>query len=148
MQVILKEDVPNLGDMGEVVTVAAGYGRNFLIPQGLALPATGSNARQLQHEIALIEQRKERQRQAALGVLGQINDVSVTVPMRVGENDKLFGSVTTRDVAEALSQQSGHAIDRKQVQLAHPITELGVYKVAVKLASGVRATVRVWVVAM
>lgn len=148
MQVILKEDVPNLGDMGEIVTVAAGYGRNFLIPQGLALPATGSNARQLQHEIALIEQRKERQRQAALGVLGQINDVSVTVPMRVGEHDKLFGSVTTRDIAEALSQQSGHTIERKQVQLSSSITELGVYKVPVKLASGVRANVRVWVVAM
>jgi large subunit ribosomal protein L9 len=148
MQVILKEDVPNLGDMGEIVTVAAGYGRNFLIPQGLALPATSSNARQLQHEIALIEQRKERQRQVALGVFSQINDVSVTIPMRVGEHDKLFGSVTTRDIAEALSQQSGHTIERKQVQLSSPITELGVYKVPVKLASGIRAQVRVWVVAM
>jgi large subunit ribosomal protein L9 len=148
MQVILKEDVPNIGDMGEVVTVAAGYGRNFLIPKGLALPATGSNARQLQHEIGLIEQRKERQRQEAIGILGQINDVSVTVPMRVGENDKLFGAVTTRDIAEALSQQSGHTIERKHVQLAHSLTELGVYKVPVKLATGVRALVRVWVVAM
>jgi large subunit ribosomal protein L9 len=147
MQVILKEDVPNLGDMGEIVKVAAGYGRNYLIPQGLAVLATDSNTKQVQHEIALIEQRKERQRQAALGVLKHIDNIAVTIPMRAGESDKLFGSVTSRDIAEALTEQSGQKIERKHIALARPFTELGVYKVEVKLASGVKTTVRVWVVA-
>ena len=105
MQVILTEDVFNVGEMGEIVKVADGYGRNYLIPQGLALPATTGNARRLQHELGLIEQRKERQRQQALEIVGDIDGVSVTIPMRAGESDKLFGSVSNRDVAAALAAQ-------------------------------------------
>lgn len=147
MQVILTEDVQNLGDMGEIVTVADGYGRNFLIPQGLALPATNSNAKALQHQLVQIERKKEAQRTAALEVLKDVEGVSVTIPVRAGENDKLFGSVGTRDIADALTQ-SGVKVERKQVQLDRALTELGIYAVRVKLASGVYASVKVWVVAM
>ncbi|MEM1350085.1 MAG: 50S ribosomal protein L9 [Myxococcota bacterium] len=147
MQVILTEDVPNVGEMGEVVRVAPGYGRNYLIPQGLALLATSNNAKQLKHQVRLIEERKEAERAAALGIVGDIDGLSVTIPMRAGDSDKLFGSVTNRDIAHAL-EQINVDVKRKQIQLPRPIGELGIYKVAIKLASGVYAHVRVWVVAM
>ena len=147
MQVILTEDVANLGEMGEVVTVTPGYGRNFLIPKGLALPATNSNARQLQHQMQQIEIRKEQQREAARAMLGEIDNISVTIPMRAGDNDKLFGSVTNRQIAEVLEQQ-GHDIERRRIELSRPINELGIYTVPIKLASGIYAHVRVWVVQM
>lgn len=147
MQVILTEDVTNLGEMGEVVTVTPGYGRNFLIPKGLALPATNSNARQLQHQMQQIEIRKEQQREAARAMLGEIDNISVTIPMRAGDNDKLFGSVTNRQIAEVLEQQ-GHDIERRRIELSRPINELGIYTVPIKLASGIYAHVRVWVVQM
>ncbi len=147
MQVILTEDVPNLGDMGEVVKVAPGYGRNFLIPKGMALPASNNNAKQLQQEIARIERLKLEQREAALLILKDVDGVSVTIAMRAGDNDKLFGSVTNRDIAQALEQQ-GTKVDKKQVQLDRALTELGIYQVRVKLASGVHAQIKVWVVAL
>lgn len=147
MQIILTEDVPNVGDMGDVVHVADGYGRNFLIPQGLALPANTGNARRLQHDMALIEQRKEQQRQQALSIVNDINGISVTIPMRAGDSDKLFGSVNNRDVAAALKQQ-GVDVERKQVQVPRAINELGIYQVPIKLASGVYAHIKLWIVAM
>jgi len=147
MQVILTEDVPNVGEMGQIVRVAPGYGRNYLIPQGLALLATSSNAKQLAHQVRLIEDRKQAERAAALEIVGDIDGLSVTIPMRAGDNDKLFGSVTNRDLAHALEQMNVD-VKRKQIQLQRPISELGIYKVAIKLASGVYAHVRVWVVAM
>ena len=147
MQVILTEDVYNVGEMGEIVTVTNGYGRNYLIPQGLALPATASNAKALQHQMAQIERKKEALRQKALGILKDIDGISVTIPMRAGDNDKLYGSVTNRDIAEALTQH-GVTVERKHIQLERALTELGIYKIRIKLASGVDAHVKVWVVAM
>lgn len=147
MQVILTEDVANVGEMGEVVKVSAGYGRNYLIPQGLALPATHGYAKRIQHERDRIEKRKAREREEALKVVGDIDGISITIPMRVGEANKLFGSVGTRDISAALDSQ-GIKISRKQIQLARALSELGIYKIPVKLASGVFASVRVWVVAM
>lgn len=147
MQVILIEDVANLGDMGEVVSVAAGYGRNFLIPHGLALPATNGNARRLRHELGLIEKKKEAQIEHAKTILKDIDGISVTIPMRAGESDKLFGSVTNRDLADALAQH-GVTVDRKQIKMKRALTELGIYSVPIKLASGIIANIKVWVVAM
>lgn len=147
MQIILTEDVKNLGEMGQIVEVADGYGRNFLIPQGMALPATTSNKKALNHQIARIEARREKERAAAREILGTIDGVSVTIPMRVGDQDRLFGSVTNRDIAAALAQQ-GVDVDRKQIDLDSPISELGIYEVAIKLASGIYANIKVWVVAM
>lgn len=147
MQVILTEDVKNVGDMGEIVEVADGYGRNFLIPKGLALPATSGNRKQLEHQMRLIEKRREAEREAAREILGDIDGISITIPMRVGDSDRLYGSVTNRDIATALSQQ-GVEVDRKQIEIDRPLSELGIYQVPIKLASGIFANVRVWVVAM
>ncbi|MEC9399278.1 MAG: 50S ribosomal protein L9 [Myxococcota bacterium] len=147
MQVILTEDVKNVGDMGEIVEVADGYGRNFLIPKGFALPATSNNRKQLEHQMRLIEKRRESERAAAREILGDIDGISITIPMRVGESDRLYGSVTNRDIATALSQQ-GVEVDRKQIEVDRPLSELGIYQVPIKLASGIFANVRVWVVAM
>jgi large subunit ribosomal protein L9 len=147
MEVILLEDVRNLGEMGEIVDVAPGYGRNYLIPQGLAEPATASNKAQIEHQLGIIEARKEREREEAQGILGEIDGISISVPARVTDEDKLYGSVSARDVAETLKQQ-GHDIDRKQVVLEQPIDELGIYEVPIKLASGIYATIRLWVVVM
>src|SRR5690554_1759885 len=147
MEVILTEDVKNLGEMGEVVVVAPSYGRNYLIPQGLALPASAARKKELEHKRAQIDLKKEKERAAALGVRGQIEGVSITIAKRVSEGDSLYGSVTEREIADVLTSE-GHLIERRQVELSGHLDELGVYKVAIKLASGVYAEVRVWVVAM
>lgn len=147
MEVILTEDVRHVGEMGQVVKVAPGYGRNYLIPQGLAIPATTSNKKQLEHQLADIERRKVKSQEEARKILGDIHGVSITIPKRSGAEDILFGSVTAREIAMVLSEQ-GHAIDRKQVMLDRPIGELGIYEVPIKLASGVSAYVKVWVVAL
>lgn len=147
MRVILTQDVQNLGDMGEVVSVSPGYGRNFLVPQGMALPANERNARQFKHQLEQIERKKARLRAAALEMVGQLTDISVTIPRQVGEGDRLYGSVTSRDIEAALTAE-GHEIDRRKVQLKKPIRDLGVYKVDLKLHSDVRTHIRVWVTAI
>lgn len=147
MQVILTEDVPKLGEMGEIVNVSPGYGRNYLIPQGLAIPATSGNKAQIQHHLDDIERRKEKERAAAKGTFDKLDGQSITVPKRAGEEDKLYGSVTNREIAEILTQQ-GFEVDRKMVVLEQPINQLGIWLVPIKLASGIYAKVKVWVVAM
>lgn len=145
MDVILTEDVPKLGEMGEIVTVAPGYGRNYLIPRGMAIPATNSNRAQVDHHLAEIEKRKQDERAAAQGLLSKLQGISITVLKRAGEEDKLFGSVTNREIADILTQE-GHEVDKRMVVLEQPIQELGIYKVPIKLASGIYADVKVWVV--
>jgi large subunit ribosomal protein L9 len=147
MEVILLEDVRNLGEMGEVVDVANGYGRNFLIPQGLAEPATAAKKSQIDHQLSVISARRDKEREAAQAVLSEIDGVSISVPARVAEEGKLYGSVNARDIAEVLGQQ-GYEVSRKQVELDEPIGELGIYKVPIKLASGIYAHIRLWVMAM
>ncbi len=147
MEVILTEDVKNLGEMGEVVVVAPGYGRNYLIPNGLALPASAARKKELEHKRAQIELKKSKEREAAMGIRGKIEGVSITIAKRVSEGDSLYGSVTEREIADVLASE-GHSIERRQVELDGHLDELGVYKVAIKLASGVYAQIRVWVVAM
>lgn len=147
MQVILLEDVANLGEMGEIVDVAAGYGRNYLIPQGLAEPATAGKKQHIEHQLKRIEAQREAERAAAREIVGDLEGISISVPQRVAEEDTLYGSVSARDVADVLNQQ-GHAVEHKQVMLEQPIKELGIYKVPIKLASGIYADIRLWVVAM
>lgn len=147
MQVILTEDVRNVGEMGEIVKVADGYGRNFLIPKGMAMPATAGNRKQLDHQLNLIEQRREREREAAREIFDDIDGISITIPMRVGDSDTLYGSVNNRDIAQALEQQ-GVEVDRKLIEVDRPLSELGIYKVPIKLASGIYAHVKAWIVAM
>jgi large subunit ribosomal protein L9 len=146
MQVILTEDVANLGKSGELVAVRPGYGRNYLIPQGLALLATKRNVATIEHNKKLIAEKNAKAKQAAEATAQKLAGVTVQLERAVGEGDKLFGSVTTKDIAEALAAQ-GHQVDKKSIQLGEAIKALGQYTVDVRLTSGVTAQIKVWVVA-
>jgi large subunit ribosomal protein L9 len=146
MQVILLEDIPKLGDMGEVVNVKPGYARNYLLPQKLALLASTGNVAQLQHQRQMVDARKARLRAEAQAVLGKIDQTSVTIPKKAGDGDRLFGSVTNRDIAAAL-HNAGVEVDSKKILLDEPIKELGIYLVRVKLHADIKTDIRVWVVA-
>ena len=146
MKVILKEDVPDLGSVGEIVNVKDGYARNYLIPQSLAVQASTKNIHQLEHQKKLIEAHKSRVKKDAHVMAEDIEKISCTIPMLVGEQDKLFGSVTSKDIEEALAQE-GINISRKRIILEEPIKSLGVYTVDVRLHTEVTAKLKVWVVA-
>lgn len=147
MQVILKEDVPNLGNMGDVVTVKPGYGRNYLIPRGYAVLADSGNARELAHLVRQIEAKRERLRASAEQKAGKVDGVSLTITRQSADDDRLFGSVTNRDI-EALLAAHGIEVDRRRIILKEPIKQLGIYLVPVKLHADVEANVKVWVCAM
>ena len=146
MQVILQRDVPNLGLVGEVVKVKAGYARNYLVPNGLALVADPRAVRQWEHAQRITEHAKRKAAVEAQERVNALSGVDLTFPVRVGEQDKLFGSVTNRDVARALVAM-GHVVDARRVAMDEPIKALGVYQVPIKLTAGVVAEVKVWVVA-
>ncbi len=146
MQVILTQDVPNLGAAGEIVDVKPGYGANFLIPQGHAVLATSRNMSRVQHERRQIEARIARERADAQQAASKLKGLSVTLTRLVGEDDKIFGSVTTKDIADALANE-GIRIDRRQIILDQPLKALGVYEVDIKLHRDVKTQIKVWVVA-
>jgi large subunit ribosomal protein L9 len=146
MKVILKEDVSDLGSVGEVVNVKNGYARNYLIPKQLAMQASTKNLSQLEHQKRLVESHKSRVKKDADTMAVDIEKISCTIPMLVGEQDKLFGSVTSKDIEEALIQE-GINISRKRIILEEPIRNLGVYTVDVRLHTKVTAKLKVWVVA-
>ena len=146
MQLILKEDVHNLGKAGELVNVKPGYGRNFLVPQGKAVLASAKNVARLEHEKKLIAAKNAKLQKDAQSIADRLSQVEVTVERQVGAEDKIFGSVSTRDIEEALADK-GVKIDRKKIVLAEPIKSLGVYTLDVKLAHDVVAKLKVWVVA-
>jgi large subunit ribosomal protein L9 len=147
MQVILTADVPHLGNMGDVVQVADGYGRNFLIPQRLAVQATTGARAHFRHVKRQVDTRSAKLREAAMGQHKQLDGVSVTLAKRTAASDKLYGSVTNREIADALAEV-GHPIDKRHIQLEEHIRELGIYAVPIKLHADVIAKVRVWVVKM
>jgi len=146
MQLILKEDIHNLGKAGELVNVKPGFGRNYLLPQGKAMLASEKNVAQLEHERKLIAARNAKLRKDAQSIADRIHQTEVTVARQVGAEDKIFGSVTTRDIEEALAEK-GVKLDRKKIVLADPIKSLGVYTLDVKLSAEVIAKLKVWVVA-
>lgn len=146
MKIILREDVRDLGHSGDMVTVKDGYARNYLLPKKLAVVASNKNVRQLEHEKAVIEARSAKQRATAEEEAKKIGSVQVTIARKVGEQDKLYGSVTALDIAEALAAK-GTQIDRRHLHLAEPIKALGSYDVELRLHRDVNATVKVEVVA-
>jgi large subunit ribosomal protein L9 len=146
MQIILREDVPNLGRTGEIVNVRNGFGRNYLIPRGLAVLASTGNRQQLEHEKRLITARERKRLATAAALKSRIEELSLNIPKQVGAEDRLFGSVTSKEIADRLAEQ-GVTIDRKSIHLPEPIKSLGVHTVQVKLASDVSAKLKVWVVA-
>jgi len=146
LKVILTKDNTALGSLGAVVDVARGYARNYLIPQGLALEATKGNLAQVEQVKGKYAQVQVKEREAALVKVAALQGVSVTIAQRVGEGERLYGSVTAAMIAEALAVK-GFDLERKQLDLEEPIKKLGTYEVAVRLAPEVKATVTVEVVA-
>jgi large subunit ribosomal protein L9 len=145
VQVILRENVDRLGHVGDIVTVAAGYARNYLLPQKLAVQADSGKVKQIEHEQRVIHARQDKIRQEFEQLAKRIESASCTIAARAGEEDKLFGSVGATDIAEALAE-SGIEIDRRWVQLEEPIKELGIFSVTIAVAKGVEARLKLWVV--
>ena len=145
MQIILTQDVEHLGKAGELVSVRPGYGRNYLVPRGLAVSATVRNKNRLDHEKAIIERKVAKERASATEVAAKINVMTLQFERMVGEDEKLFGSVTSRDITEQL-KKAGVEIDHRWIQLDTAVKALGKYEVPVRLAAGVVATLKFWVV--
>lgn len=144
MKVILQEDVANLGSTGSVHEVADGYGRNFLLPRGLAVLADERNSHRLAHQTRQAAARQAKLLAVAQELAAKISGLSLSIKRKAGDEDKLFGSVTNQDIAEALTAQ-GVAVDRRSIVLADPIRAIGVYQVAVKVHRDVEASVKVFV---
>ena len=144
-ELILRENIDHLGRRGDIVKVAGGYARNYLLPRKLALPVTAENRRQVERERALAEQREAEERQTAQAVADRVAAVECEIARRVGEQDTLYGSVTNADIAEYLAAQALE-VDKRQVQLEEPIKQLGEYTVPVRIHRDVTASVRVRVV--
>ena len=145
MEVILREHVDNLGRRGEIVKVADGYARNFLLPRKLALLVTEGNKKHVERERAKFDAKEAEDRDAAQRVADRLAGVEIVIARRVGETEALYGSVTTADIAEALAAK-GFEIDRRKLQLAEAIKRIGEYDVPVKLHRDVTATLKVRVV--
>ena len=145
MEVILRQAVDNLGHPGDVVDVSNGYARNYLLPRGVAFLATEGNKKRIAHEKARLEAAESERRDGAQALADRLAEVSITFAARVGEEGKLFGSVTAADIAQQLEAQ-GHHVDRRMIDLHEPIKALGVYKVPIKLHADVHPEIRVWVI--
>jgi large subunit ribosomal protein L9 len=142
MKVILREDVKDLGEIGSIVDVKIGYGRNYLIPRNLAVEANQKNMKQFEHEKKNILVKAKKVRQSMQDVADQVSKMIITIEAQAGEEDKLFGSVTSKDIAEAITLQ-GVEIDKRKVMLEEPIKRLGSYEVSVKIHKDVTASVKV-----
>lgn len=145
MEVILREDIDKLGSRGQVVKVASGYARNFLLPKRLAVAATEANKKIVEQERQSHLRKEAKQKGEAEDLSKLLTGVSVTIAQKAGENDQLFGSVTSKDVGDALAAKN-YTIDRRKIQLDEPIKQLGEYKVPVRLHKDVTAEITVLVV--
>jgi large subunit ribosomal protein L9 len=145
MEIILRQAVENLGKPGDVVKVKSGYARNYLLPHGLAYEATPGNLKKIQQERDRLEAAENERRGAAQLIADKLGEVSLTFSARVGEEGKLFGSVTAADIATQLEAQ-GYHIEKRQIDLHEPIKALGVYRVPIRLHADVKPEVRVWVI--
>jgi large subunit ribosomal protein L9 len=145
MKIILREDVEHLGTSGEVVNVRNGYARNFLLPRNFAVPATANNIKAFDHERRSLEAKRAKRIKEAEAVKAKLERVSCSIAKKVGEQDKLFGSVTSQDIEKAFAAE-GFVVDKKDILLAEPIKALGVYSVPVRVFDEVVASTKIWVV--
>jgi large subunit ribosomal protein L9 len=145
MKVILRKDSEKLGHVSEVVTVKDGYARNYLIPRGIAYEATDGSLRQLEEENKQQSRRVDKEHIQAEAIAANLEKVSITIKMKVGEEEKLFGSVTAQMIADALLEKE-IPLDKRQIELEEPLKALGIYDVPVKLAGGVTGKIKVWIV--
>ena len=147
MKVILTSRVAGLGETGDMVDVKNGFARNYLIPRGKAMVATLGNVKSLGHQKRVVAARVDKERKAATDVAEQLAVVSLTISRHAGEEDRLFGSVTVRDIGDALQEQ-GIKVDMHSIELAEPIKVLGVYNVPIRLHTDVAVEIKVWVVGL
>ena len=145
MKVILKEDIPNLGKAGQIVNVKDGYARNFLFPKGLALLADEKNMKLLEYQKKKIEEEAKKKRQDTQSIFERLSQVNLKISAKAGEDQKLFGSITSKDIANALEKE-GFAIDKKQITVSEPIKRIGEYEVEVKLHENITAKVKVTII--
>ena len=146
IQLILREDVSNLGEAGDLISVKAGYARNYLIPKGMANLATKGNVSEIEHHKRVVGERVAKLHKDGINERDRLQAVVLTIEMQAGEEGKLFGSVKSANIAELLSEK-GYSIDRRKIELDHPIKELGEHKVKIRLYRDVVALVQVNVVA-
>jgi large subunit ribosomal protein L9 len=145
MKVILRKEVESLGNVGDIIEVKAGYARNYLIPRGFALKADKQNIKLLEDEQQKVLLKISKDKKSAQKMAEKLNTVSCTATVTVGEEDRVFGSVTTQEIADLLKDK-GFEIDRKKIILDEPIKALGIYDIPIKLHSEVEAKIKVWVV--
>lgn len=145
MKVILRKNYENLGKIGDIVEVKAGFARNFLIPRSIAYTATAGNIKAFEQEKIQIEKREEKELHAAQKIAAELDNVSISIPVKVGEEDKIFGTVTTQMIADALKEK-GFELDKRKIEITEPIKALGIYTVNVKLHPSVTTNVKTWVV--
>ncbi len=145
MKIILRQDFDKLGQIGDIVDVKDGYARNYLIPRNIAFPATEGSMQRFEEEKKQALKRGEKQRKESENLAAELAKLSITIKMKVGEDEKLFGSVTSQMIADAVVEK-GVKIEKKQIELVDSIKSLGIYDVPVKLSAGVIGTVKVWVV--
>jgi large subunit ribosomal protein L9 len=145
MEIILRQSVENLGKPGDIVKVSPGYARNYLLPRGLAYEATPGNRKRIEMEKVRLEAAEAERIKAAQGLADRLESVQLTFSARVGDEEKLFGSVTTADIAHQLHTQ-GFDVEKKQIDLHEPIKSLGVYKIPIRLHAEVKPEIKVWVI--
>ena len=145
MKIILKQDSKNLGSIGEIIEVKPGYARNYLFPRNVAMPVSKGNLRILEEEKKRLDLRINKEKKQAEKLAAEISKISLTAPVNVGEEDKIFGSVTSQNIIDLLKEK-GIEIDKRRVILEEPIKALGIYPIKIKLHSDVEAEVKLWVV--
>jgi len=145
VRVILIKDFENLGKTGDTIDVKSGFARNYLVPQGIALIANSSGLKKIQEQVRLKELRHKKSLQKAQELADKLNSLSLTIPVQVGEEDRVFGAVTSQMVAEQLLEK-GYEIDKRHIMLEEPIKALGIFEIPVKILQDVTATIKLWVI--
>lgn len=145
MKVILRQNFEKVGQIGDVIDVRDGYARNYLIPRKIAYAALKGNIRSLEEEKKNLAKKRQQELILAENLASELEKVSVTIQVQVGEEDKIFGSVTNQMIADALKEK-GYEIDRRKIEIEEPIKSLGIYGISIKLHPNVNANVKVWVV--
>ncbi len=145
MKVILRQNYESLGQVGDIVEVKEGFARNFLIPRKIAYTALKGNLIALEEEKKNFEKKLQQEIQSAEKLAVELEKVSVSIPVQVGEEDKIFGSVTTQMIADSLKEK-GYEIDKRKIEIEEPIKSLGIYGISIKLHANVTANIKVWVV--
>ena len=146
MKVILLEDIATLGKTGDMVNVKEGYARNYLLPRKLAIAATPKSLRAFEHQKRLAQSKIRKNKTDAQKLAEKLESLSLTIPQKVGEEDKLFGAVTSITIADILKEQEAIDIDKRKIELAEPIKRLGIYTIPIRVHPDITANLRVWVV--